>query len=177
MPKGFQIHDFDLLKLIEFASTAKSDVFLKTTDGDIKRFIWRMGDSKDKDISQTAKNVLSRKTYHCLELSSSISSKEKAEKSIDLVTKITKNYPGAVTKDITLRAYDPTGSQSPIYIVDHREQNDGNPLVFELSEVSENNIQNLSRRLFRIYIPNVRENDTAVNTIQRSLRELHKTRE
>ncbi len=32
---GFEIHDFDFNKLIEFASTAKGDVLLKTPDGDI----------------------------------------------------------------------------------------------------------------------------------------------
>lgn len=32
---GFQIHNFDFNKLIEFASTAKGDVLLKTPDGDI----------------------------------------------------------------------------------------------------------------------------------------------
>ncbi len=30
-----QIHNFDFNKLIEFASTAKGEVFLKTGDGDI----------------------------------------------------------------------------------------------------------------------------------------------
>ncbi len=32
---GFEIHDFDFNKLIEFASTAKGDVLLKTPDGDV----------------------------------------------------------------------------------------------------------------------------------------------
>lgn len=32
---GMTIHNFDFNKLIEFASTAKGDVFLKTADGDI----------------------------------------------------------------------------------------------------------------------------------------------
>ncbi len=32
---GLNIHNFDFGKLIEFASTAKGDVFLKTADGDI----------------------------------------------------------------------------------------------------------------------------------------------
>jgi hypothetical protein len=31
---GFTIHNFDFNKLIEFASTAKGDVYLKTADGD-----------------------------------------------------------------------------------------------------------------------------------------------
>jgi len=31
---GFKIHNFDLNKLIEFATTAKGDVYLKTEDGD-----------------------------------------------------------------------------------------------------------------------------------------------
>jgi|LSQX01.3.fsa_nt_gb hypothetical protein len=31
---GFKIHNFDLSKLIEFASTAKGEVYLKTADGD-----------------------------------------------------------------------------------------------------------------------------------------------
>ena len=30
-----QIHNFDFNKLIEFASTAKGDVYLKTPDGDV----------------------------------------------------------------------------------------------------------------------------------------------
>ena len=30
---GFQIHNFNFNRLIEFASTAKGDVFLKTPDG------------------------------------------------------------------------------------------------------------------------------------------------
>lgn len=32
---GFTIHNFDFNKLIEFASTAKGEVFLETPDGDI----------------------------------------------------------------------------------------------------------------------------------------------
>lgn len=32
---GFQIHNFDFNKLIEFAATAKGDVFLQTPDGDV----------------------------------------------------------------------------------------------------------------------------------------------
>ena len=32
---GFKIHGFDFKKLIEFASTAKGDVFLETPDGDV----------------------------------------------------------------------------------------------------------------------------------------------
>lgn len=32
---GFKIHDFDFNKLIEFASTAKDDVYLETPDGDV----------------------------------------------------------------------------------------------------------------------------------------------
>ena len=32
---GFTIHNFDLKKLIDFANTAKGDVFLKTAEGDI----------------------------------------------------------------------------------------------------------------------------------------------
>ena len=32
---GFKIHGFDFNKLIEFASTAKGDVFLVTPDGDV----------------------------------------------------------------------------------------------------------------------------------------------
>lgn len=32
---GMTIHNFDFNKLMEFASTAKGDVFLKTADGDI----------------------------------------------------------------------------------------------------------------------------------------------
>ena len=32
---GFKIHNFDFNKLIEFASTAKGDVFLETPDGDV----------------------------------------------------------------------------------------------------------------------------------------------
>lgn len=32
---GFKIHDFDFNKLIEFATTAKGDVFLETPDGDV----------------------------------------------------------------------------------------------------------------------------------------------
>jgi hypothetical protein len=31
---GFTIHNFDLNSLIEFASTAKGDVYLKTSEGD-----------------------------------------------------------------------------------------------------------------------------------------------
>ena len=31
----FKIHGFDFNKLIEFASTAKGDVFLETPDGDV----------------------------------------------------------------------------------------------------------------------------------------------
>ena len=31
----FQIHNFDFNKLIEFAATAKGEVFLKTPDGDV----------------------------------------------------------------------------------------------------------------------------------------------
>lgn len=31
----FQIHNFDFNKLIEFASTAKGEVILKTADGDV----------------------------------------------------------------------------------------------------------------------------------------------
>ena len=31
---GFKIHNFDLSKLLEFASTAKGEVYLKTADGD-----------------------------------------------------------------------------------------------------------------------------------------------
>ena len=30
-----QIHNFDFNKLMEFASTAKGDVYLKTRDGDV----------------------------------------------------------------------------------------------------------------------------------------------
>lgn len=32
---GVVIHDFDLNKLLSFAETAKGDVFLETTDGDV----------------------------------------------------------------------------------------------------------------------------------------------
>jgi hypothetical protein len=32
---GLQIHNFDFNKLIEFASTAKGEVFLNTPDGDV----------------------------------------------------------------------------------------------------------------------------------------------
>lgn len=32
---GFKIHNFDFNKLIDFASTAKGDVFLETPDGDV----------------------------------------------------------------------------------------------------------------------------------------------
>lgn len=32
---GFKIHNFDLKKLMDFASTAKGDVYLKTAEGDI----------------------------------------------------------------------------------------------------------------------------------------------
>ena len=32
---GFKIHGFDFNKRIEFASTAKGDVFLETPDGDV----------------------------------------------------------------------------------------------------------------------------------------------
>ena len=32
---GFEIHDFDFNKLIQFASKAKGDVFLETPDGDV----------------------------------------------------------------------------------------------------------------------------------------------
>ena len=32
---GFEIHDFDFNKLIEFASRAKGDVFLETPEGDV----------------------------------------------------------------------------------------------------------------------------------------------
>ena len=32
---GFKIHGFDFNKLIEFASTARGDVFLETPDGDV----------------------------------------------------------------------------------------------------------------------------------------------
>ena len=35
MGSGFQIHNFDLAKLIEFATTAQADIFLKTADGDV----------------------------------------------------------------------------------------------------------------------------------------------
>jgi len=35
MAKGFKIHNFELGKLIEFASVAKGDVLLKTDDGDV----------------------------------------------------------------------------------------------------------------------------------------------
>lgn len=31
---GFKIHNFDLNKLIDFASTAKGEVYLKTSEGD-----------------------------------------------------------------------------------------------------------------------------------------------
>lgn len=33
--KGTFIHNFDLKKLIEFAETAKGDVYLKTSEGDV----------------------------------------------------------------------------------------------------------------------------------------------
>lgn len=32
---GFNIHNFDFKKLIDFASTAKGDVYLKTAEGDL----------------------------------------------------------------------------------------------------------------------------------------------
>ena len=32
---GFLIHNFDFRKLIDFASTAKGEVFLETPDGDV----------------------------------------------------------------------------------------------------------------------------------------------
>ena len=32
---GFTIHNFDFNKLIEFASTAKGEVYLETPDGDV----------------------------------------------------------------------------------------------------------------------------------------------
>ena len=32
---GFKIHGFDFNKLIEFASTAKGDVFMETPNGDV----------------------------------------------------------------------------------------------------------------------------------------------
>jgi len=35
MVSGFKIHNFDLNKLIEFASTANGDVLLKTDGGDV----------------------------------------------------------------------------------------------------------------------------------------------
>ena len=35
MSNNVVIHDFDFQKLIDFASTAKGDVFLETADGDI----------------------------------------------------------------------------------------------------------------------------------------------
>ena len=35
MTEGVQIHDFDFNKLMEFVSTAKGDVFLKTSEGDV----------------------------------------------------------------------------------------------------------------------------------------------
>jgi len=35
MASGFKIHNFDLNKLIEFASTAQGDVLLKTDGGDV----------------------------------------------------------------------------------------------------------------------------------------------
>lgn len=35
MAEGFTIHNFDFSKLMEFAETAKGDVYLKTADGDV----------------------------------------------------------------------------------------------------------------------------------------------
>ena len=35
MTQGVQIHDFDFNKLMEFVSTAKGEVFLKTSEGDV----------------------------------------------------------------------------------------------------------------------------------------------
>ena len=32
---GVDIHDFDIAKLLEFAQTAKGDVYLETPDGDV----------------------------------------------------------------------------------------------------------------------------------------------
>ena len=32
---GFEIHNFDFAKLMEFAATAKGDVYLHTPDGDV----------------------------------------------------------------------------------------------------------------------------------------------
>ena len=37
---GFEIHDFDFNKLIQFASKAKGDVFLETPDGDVTGATW-----------------------------------------------------------------------------------------------------------------------------------------
>ncbi len=35
MAEGIQIHDFDFSKLMEFAASAKGEVFLKTNEGDV----------------------------------------------------------------------------------------------------------------------------------------------
>ncbi|HIW73776.1 MAG TPA: hypothetical protein H9684_05595 [Firmicutes bacterium] len=35
MAQGLTIHNFDFAKLMEFAQTAKGDVYLKTADGDV----------------------------------------------------------------------------------------------------------------------------------------------
>lgn len=35
MAQGLTIHDFDFAKLMEFAQSAKGDVFLKTAEGDV----------------------------------------------------------------------------------------------------------------------------------------------
>lgn len=35
MANGFTIHNFDFTKLMEFAQSAKGDVYLKTADGDV----------------------------------------------------------------------------------------------------------------------------------------------
>ena len=35
MANGFTIHNFDFTKLMEFAQSAKGDVYLQTADGDV----------------------------------------------------------------------------------------------------------------------------------------------
>ncbi|MFV0627484.1 MAG: hypothetical protein ACK5N8_09100 [Alphaproteobacteria bacterium] len=122
------------------------DNYLKTKDSHFDDLFERMSESDNKEIATAAQKVLYRNSYRIREI---MTTTKDADTKIERMKRILKKFDGVRYEDTTIKAYNPNGKEMPIRIIDNRDSGK----VYELSEVSINNVQNLSKRIFRAYIP------------------------
>ncbi|MDD4556932.1 MAG: HD domain-containing protein [Alphaproteobacteria bacterium] len=122
------------------------DNYLKTRDSNFDELFVRMAESNDPEIALAAEKILNRNAY---EVKETMTTTKDADAKIKQTKQVLSKIEGVAFEETTIKAYNPNGKEMPIKIIDNR---DGGK-VYELSEVSINNVQNLSKRIFRAYIP------------------------